>query len=142
MLALAIAMILRSRPAQITALVLVFICSASAWPVKILGEQAYDKIESMSNDQGYAWLDAHAQRATKAMFVFYIVAAVSVAALLVPWKFPKSALPLAAVTLLLCFAAMGAGAWISYAGGQIRHSEFRIDGTPPEKSGEYEKMRD
>jgi hypothetical protein len=140
MLALIISLVQRSRPAQITALILVFFCSAMAWPVVKFGEQGYDKIESISNDAGYAWLDAHAQRATKAAIVFYILAAVSLAALLVPWKYPKSAVPLAAVTLLLSFAALAAGGWISYAGGQIRHSEFRY-GTPPEKPGDYDKSR-
>ena len=33
MLALIIALVLKSRPAQITALILVFVCSAMAWPV-------------------------------------------------------------------------------------------------------------
>jgi len=138
-LALIISMVLRSRQAQITALILVFFCAAMAWPVVKLGEQGFDATESRSNDAGYAWLDAHAQRATKLAPLFYVLAAVSLAALLLPWKFPKTALPLAVLTLLMAFVALGAGGWISYAGGQIRHSEFRY-GTPPEKLGEYEKM--
>ena len=55
-LALGIAILSRSRAAQVTALVLVFISAASAWPVKKFGEQAYDNIESKSDDAGYAWL--------------------------------------------------------------------------------------
>jgi uncharacterized membrane protein len=139
-LALIIALILRSRQAQITALALVFVCSASIWPVVHFGEQGYDRIESMtSSDQAHAWLEAHAYRGTKGAFVFYILAAVSLLALVVPWKFPKSALPLACATLLLSFIAMGVGAWIAYAGGQIRHSEFRY-GMPPEKPDVYDNM--
>ena len=140
MLALIISMILRSRPAQITALILIFVCSAMAWPVARLGEQAYDVIEPKSGPEAYAWLDAHAQRAEKALVVFYSLAGIALVALVLPWKFPKTAVPLAALTLLTAFAAMGAGAWISYAGGQIRHSEFRY-GTPPEQPGGYEKMK-
>lgn len=142
-LALIIALVMRSRQAQVTALVLIFICSALTWPVVYFGEQGYDKIESISNDTGYAWLDAHAQRATKAKYVFYVLAWVSLAALLAPWKFPKTSLPLALSTLVLCFLALCAGAWISYAGGQIRHSEFRETptSTPPEKPGVYENSR-
>lgn len=140
MLALVISLILRSRPAQITALILIFVCSAAAWPVARLGEQAYDVIEPKSNAEAYAWLDAHAQRAEKALFVFYTLAGVALLALVVPWKFPKAAVPFALLTLLVAFAAMGAGVWISYAGGQIRHSEFRY-GTPPEQPGGYEKMK-
>jgi hypothetical protein len=141
LLALVISMFQRSRPAQITALILIVICAASAWPVGKFGEQAYDTIEAISDKDAYAWLDAHAQRATKALFVFYTLAAVALLALVVPWKFPKTSAPLAVATLVLGIAALAAGIWISYAGGQIRHKEFRY-GLPPEKLGEYEKMRD
>jgi len=140
MLALIISLVMRSRPAQIIALILVFLCSAAAWPTAKLGEQGYDAIEAKSKDNAYAWLDAHAQRAEKALFVFYTLAGVALLALVVPWKFPKSAIPLASLTLVLCFVAMAAGIWISYAGGQIRHSEFRY-GTPPETPGGYDKMQ-
>lgn len=141
MLALVIALFQRSRPAQITALILIVVCAASVWPVAKFGEQAYDSIEAVSDKDGYAWLDAHAQRATKAVFVYYILAAVALLALVVPWKFPKTKMPFAILTLALGVAALAAGVWISYAGGQIRHKEFRY-GLPPEKLGEYEKMRD
>jgi len=140
MLALVIAFILRSRPAQITALILICICAAMAYPVVKLGEQGYDTIEARSTDAGLLWLDAHAQRGEKALIVFISLAGVALLALLVPLKYPKSAIPLAALTLVVSFAAMGAGVWISYAGGQIRHSEFRY-GTPPEPPDGYEKMK-
>ena len=139
MLALVISFILRSRPAQITALILICICAAMAYPVARLGENAYDTIEARSTDDALKWLDAHAQRAEKALFVFYTLAGVSFLALVVPLKYKKSATPLAILTLAISFAAMGAGIWISYAGGQIRHSEFRY-GTPPEQLGGYDKM--
>jgi len=139
-LALVIALALRSRPAQITALALVFLCSAMAWPVVHFGQESFDRIESMtSSDQAHAWLEAHAYRGTKNAFVFYIVAVVSLAALIVPWKFPRTAPWLAGATLALAIAAMGVGVWISYAGGQIRHSEFRY-GLPPEKPDVYDNM--
>jgi len=138
-LALFIAILSRSRAAQVTALVIVFISALSAWPVKKFGEEAYDTIESKSDDAGYAWLDAHAQRATRFIFVFYIAAAAAAAALLAPWKFPKTSIPLSCLTLLLSLVALGFGVWIAYAGGQIRHTEFRF-GKPSEKLGDYEKL--
>ncbi len=140
-LALIISLVQRSRPAQITTLALVFFCSASIWPVVYFGEHGYDAIEAKtaSDDQSHAWLEAHAARGTKGAFVFYILAAVSLAALLVPWKFPKSALPLAYATLLLSLIAMGVGGWIAYAGGQVRHKEFQY-GMPPEKPDVYDTM--
>ena len=139
MFALVISFFQKSRAAQITALVLICLCAASAYPVVRLGEQAYDVIEPKSSDAALAWLDAHAQRAEKALIVFYTLTGVSFLALMVPLKYPKSATPLAALTLAVAIAAMGAGMWISYAGGQIRHSEFRY-GTPPEQLGGYDKM--
>lgn len=141
-LALIIALAMKSRQAQIVALVLIFICSALTWPVVYLGEQGFDKVESIasSNDEAHAWLEAHAYRGTRAAIVFYILAAVSLAALLVPWKFPKSRLPLACATLLMSFLALAAGVWVSFAGGQIRHGEFRLDGMPPEKPDVYDTM--
>lgn len=139
-LGLMIALALRSRPALITALVLVFLCSASAWPTVYFGEQGYDRVETLSSsDDAHAWLEAHAYRGTKNVWVFYVVAAVSLAALVVPWKFRKTSLSLAAATLVLSLAALCVGAWIAYAGGQIRHGEFR-NGTPPEKPDAYDTI--
>lgn len=140
-LALVTAMVLRSRPAHIVALLIVFVSALSAWPVAEFGEQAYDRIESASDHNGYLWLDAHAQRASKGVLVFYALAAVALVALVAPWKSPETAKPLTFVTLVLALFALATGVWIGYAGGQIRHKEFRY-GVPPEKPGEYEKMRD
>jgi len=139
-LALVIAIALRSRQAQITALVLIFLCALSALPVAHFGAEAFDRVESMSNDAGYAWLDAHAQRATRSLPVFYALALVSAAALILPWPFPKIAFYLNLFTLLLAIVTLGFGSWIALAGGQIRHSEFQY-GKPSEPQGGYEKMR-
>ncbi len=139
-LALTVAMICKGRHAQITALVIIFVSASSAWPVMEFGERGYDAVESLSDSAGYRWLDAHAQRATRALPIFYTAAALSLAALLLPWKFPASALPLCAATLLLALLGAFAGAWIGHAGGPIRHKEFR-HGVPPEPEGGYEKMR-
>ncbi len=139
--ALGLAMILKSRPAQVTALAVVFVSAISAGPVAEFGEQGYDRVESIADTNGDAWLDAHAQRATKALPVFYVLAGTAFLALALPWKFPKSAFALNLITLLLAVATLCVGGWIAYAGGQIRHKEFRY-GSPPEKRGGYEKMRE
>jgi hypothetical protein len=139
--ALLLALVLKTRAAQIVALAIVFVSAASAWPVAEFGEQGYDRVESMSDDAGALWLDAHAQRATRALPAFYTLAFLALAALLVPWKFPKSATPLVIATLILTLVCFGLGGWIGYAGGPIRHKEFRY-GKPPEKPGGYEQMRD
>ena len=133
LLALVIALLVRSRSGQVTALVLILVCAASVWPVVAFGERAYDNILTSSDDDGRAWLEAHEERAERLMYVFYALAACAAAAILVPRKWPKAATPLAVATLMLAIASLGAGASIAYAGGKIRHREFRTV-PPPEKA--------
>ena len=140
--ALILAIILRSRRAQIVALILLFISAASAWPVAEFGEQSYDILKSRSDDIGAHWLDAHGQRATRALPAFYALAALALAAAGAPWKYPKCSTPLNVLTLLLSIAVLGLGIWIAFAGGQVRHKEFRFpeNAVPSESLGGYEKM--
>jgi hypothetical protein len=140
-LALIIAMALKSRHAQITALILVFIGAASTIPVIHYGDAGYDVIESqISSDQADAWLDAHGQRALRAAPAFDALIALSLIALLIPWKWPKSALVLNSLTLALAIVDFSLAGWIGYAGGQAMHKEFRA-GMPAEPVGGYDKMR-
>lgn len=129
-LALVVALILRSRPAQITAFVVVIFAALSVWPVGEYGERGYDRVYSMSDKDGQQWLDEHMHRADLGIWVFYVTAAVAAAALIVPKFKPRTQFPLAVATLVFAMASLRAGAWISRAGGKIRHSEFR-NGPPP-----------
>ena len=56
---LIIAFFLRSRRAQIATLIIVLICAASAWPVYEFGEQGYDRVLTMIDEDGKSWLDEH-----------------------------------------------------------------------------------
>ena len=138
--ALLVALWMKSRPAQVLALLLLLISGLSAWPVMELGENSYDAIEAISDRSAYAWLDAHEQRAERGGRVFYLLAAVALVALVIPARLPKLGSLLSLITLLVTVAALLIGGWIAYAGGKIRHKEFR-HGPPPEKPGQYEKMR-
>jgi hypothetical protein len=129
-LALIVALILRSRPAHITALVVVIFAALSVWPVGEYGDRAYDRVHSMSNQDGQQWLDVHRHRADIGSWAFYATAIVATTALILPRFRPRTQLPLALATLVFTFASLAAGAWISHAGGKVRHSEFR-DGPPP-----------
>ena len=131
LIGLIVALFLRSRRAQITALVLIFIAAASAWPVVHFGEEAYDRVLSMTDSDGEAWLKAHEERAEKLEYVFYALALVAAAAIFLPKKWPASATPLAVATLILALFSLGGGVYIAYAGGKIRHREFRT-GPPPQ----------
>jgi hypothetical protein len=134
LLALIVALFLQSRAAQVTALVIVLISSAAAIPVAYLGHQAYDRVLSMSDDAGRAWLDEHEERADDLIWFFYGLALLAAVAIFVPNKWPKAAAPLAVATLLLSIVCLGFGGYIAYAGGKIRHREFRNEPPPPEQT--------
>src|SRR5438552_17019661 len=74
LIGLLVAICLRSRAATVVALVVVFISAAAAWPVYEYGEQAYDRVLSMADADGRAWLAAHKERAEVLIWFFYAVA--------------------------------------------------------------------
>jgi hypothetical protein len=131
---LVIALILKSRRAQITTLTLVLISSASAWPVYEFGQQGYDRVLSMADEDGGAWLDEHRERGEDLIWIFYVLAALSAIAIGAPIKWPKSSLALAVAVILLGAVTLGSGAYIAYAGGRVRHREFRNESPPPKRS--------
>ena len=117
---LLIAILLRSRKAKITALAIVLISAASAWPAYEYGEQAYDRVLAMTDDAGHAWLDEHLHRGEQLIFVFYALAGLSAAAIVVPIKWPKSSAPLAH-----CYALVrGSSAWVWARTSQRPAAEF------------------
>lgn len=130
-LGLIIAVISRGRRAQIATLALVLLCALSAWPVFEYGQRGYDPVLSMSDEPGQAWLDAHKERAEKLIIFFYGLAALAAVALVAPLKWPKSSVALAASVILLGAIVLGMGGYIGYAGGKIRHREFRNGPAPP-----------
>lgn len=129
---LVVALFLRQRSAQIVALVVVFAAGLSAWPAAYFGEQAYDIVYSQSDEAGDAWLDEHRDRAEDLVWCFYALAAVAAAAIAIPRKWPRMSGPLMVATLVLALVSLGAGGYIAYAGGRIRHREFRYE-APPKK---------
>jgi hypothetical protein len=131
---LIIALFLKSRRAQISTLALVLTSSISAWPVYEFGQQAYDRVLSMADEDGRAWLDEHKDRAEDLIYIFYALAVLSAIAIVVPMKWPKSSVPLAIATILLGAVTLGTGGYIAYAGGKIRHREFRNEPPPPRKA--------
>jgi hypothetical protein len=128
---LIIALLLRSRPAKIVTLSIVLISAAAAWPVYEFGEQGYDRVLTMADDDGRAWLDAHKDRAEDLIWFFYALAILSAVAIAAPIKWPKSSVALALAVLLFGAGCLGVGGYIAYAGGRIRHREFRNERPPP-----------
>ena len=116
---------LRSRAAQITALILTLFAGVSAYPVLVSGQRAYKTTRGMSDDAGAEALDEHMDRAEKAIVAFYFMAVLALAGLLVPIKWPKAGLPLSAVTLAVTVIFAGIAIYIAQPGYRIRHPEFR-----------------
>jgi len=128
---LTIAFWLKSRRAQVATLVLVLVSSLSAWPAYEFGQQAYDRVLSMTDQDGHGWLDEHRDRAEDLIWIFYALAVLSAIAIAAPIKWPKSSAPLVVAVILLGAATLGTGGYIAYAGGKIRHREFRNEPAPP-----------
>jgi hypothetical protein len=136
LIGLIVALVLRSRPAQVSTLVLVFLSGIIAWPVVHYGEAGYDRVLSMSDDQGQAWLKVHEHRADELAWSFYALAALAALAICAPIRWPKTATALTLATLLAGFVVLGIGGYIAHAGGKIRHKEFRNElapSVPPEE---------
>jgi len=136
LIGLVISLLVKNRRAHVATLLLVFITSISAWPVYEFGEAGYDRVLAMTDDDGHAWLDEHQDRAQKLIYIFYVLAALSAAAVIVPLRWPKSSVPLAIVVALFGAAALTSACYIAYAGGKIRHREFRNEPAPPIRSQE------
>ena len=131
-LALAGALAFRNRPALVAALALVTITAVSAWPVYVYGQRAYQSVNTTIDPDGQDWLNAHQRRAEKLIWTFYALAVLAAASMIVPLRWSKALFPLAALTLLGALVVLGAGGWIAYAGGKVRHLEFRQGIPPPE----------
>ena len=135
---LLIAFFSKSRRAQLVTLVLALISSLSAWPVYEFGQQGYDRVLSMADEDGRAWLDEHRDRGEDLIWIFYALAVLSAIAIAVPIKWPKSSAPLVIAVILLGAVTLGTGGYIAYAGGKIRHREFRNEPAPPKRTQQDE----
>lgn len=128
-LALAAALVSRNRPATLIGLGLLALMALSAWPVYSYGEAGYDRVLSMSDDAGQAFLKYHEHLAERWVFLYYVTAAVATLSFVVAWKWPRLLNVTSILCLLLALASLTAGIFIAHAGGEIRHREFRS--TPP-----------
>jgi disulfide bond formation protein DsbB len=136
-LGLLLALISRTRTARVIALTLIFVGAISAWPAYHYGEAAYDRVKAMADSDGDRWLDEHMRRGEQLIYVFYVVAALSAGAVLAEVKLPRAAVPLAISTLILASANLGVGVYIAYAGGHVRHREFRFEPAPAAQIPEH-----
>ncbi len=136
-LALVLALFLRNYRVSVAALVLVFVGAISAWPVYQYGESAYDRVKSMSDAPGEQWLDEHMARGEKMIWLFYVLAGVAAIGVGAVLKWPRTSFPITVGTLVLAGVTLGTGGYISYAGGHVRHREFRFEAPPPPRMAEH-----
>ncbi len=128
--ALVISIFWLDKHAQVVSLILVVIACASVWPVMHYGQAAYDRVYAMSDMAAQQWLDLHMKRAEQFQYLFYTTALVALAGIIAAWKWPRALKGLCWAALVMSVASLSVAGWISHAGGQVRHAEFRA-GPPP-----------
>lgn len=136
MVAVLMSLLARLRLATVLSLALLTVLALSVWPVTYFGEAGYDRVLSMADDDGQAFLRYHMNLADRWVFLYYITAGVAALAIGLNWKWPKALLPLSILALVLAAASLTAGIYIAHAGGEIRHREFR-SGPPPVPADEH-----
>jgi hypothetical protein len=129
-LALIASLIARSKPATLISLGLLAATCLSIWPVVEYGEAGFDRVLSMADDPGQAFLKYHSQLAHRWIILYYISASVAALTMILTWKWPQILLPGSLLTVLLALGSLVAGIYIAQAGGEIRHREFRFGPTP------------
>lgn len=128
-----VSLVTRRSKEQLGALLWLALMGLATWAAIHYGQRGYDRVLSMSNDAAQAWLKVHMHRAETFAWVFYLTGLSALAAIGTGKKWPKASQGLVWATLLLAFISMNLGGWISQAGGQVRHSEFREGPPRPEQ---------
>ncbi len=126
--ALALAFLWKSDAARRIALILLLVSTVSAYFVFNTGEGAYEDGRHLADDAGWNMIDVHLDRAEKGIYVFYLDAAVTVAALYGETRRRRWATAASITAGVIGLAAFAGSVWIADAGGKIRHSELRAEG--------------
>jgi hypothetical protein len=135
LMALAVGLITRNRPVLLTGLGLVAATAISIWPVYSYGEAGFDRVLSMSDEAGEAFLKYHAELAYHWAFLYYLTAAAAAVGLGLCRKWPRALIPAGLAALVLGLASLSAGVAIARAGGEVRHREFRSGPPPASRAG-------
>jgi hypothetical protein len=126
-----VAAVLLNKPAAIfISLGLIAICAFMVWPVSYYGEAGYDRVYSIADRVGDAYLKRHRDLADDWSWLFYVTGGASLVALIVGYKKANQLRFLAGLVIILTCASLIAGSVIAEVGGCIRHEEFRR-GAPP-----------
>lgn len=120
------ALAVRNRGTKEAGLILIMLAASGALATVKLGQKAYDRVYNGIELESQQWADVHMERAESAQWAFYLTGLLAILALAASRRKPawdKPATLAATSGALLCSAL---GGWIAHAGGQVRHSEFRL----------------
>ncbi len=117
---------LESEGMREAGLALVVLAGVITFPTIKFGQHAYDRLYEQIPLEAQQWLDVHMSRAERLQWYFYLTGALAAWALASSRKKKPSAVRQAQATLLAAGICAALAGCISHAGGQVRHSEFRM----------------
>lgn len=117
---------LESEGMREAGLALVVLAGVITFPTVKFGQHAYDRLYEQIPLEAQQWLDVHMSRAERLQWFFYLTGGLAAWALASSRKRTPSASRQAQATLLAAGVCAALAAWISHAGGQVRHPEFRL----------------
>ncbi len=129
------ALVIRHRGTALVGLLLVSLFALSAWPTYEYGQQGYDRVYSMADRDGDAWLKAHRELAERWIWLYFVTAGLGVAGMVAGWRRPKWLWAATLAVILLALGSMLAGTVIADYGGRVRHGEFRNGPAPSVPDG-------
>ena len=107
-------------------LALVALAGVITFPTIKFGQHAYDRLYEQIPLEAQQWLDVHMSRAENLQWLFYLTGILAAWALIGSRKNKPSAPRQAQAALAAAGVCALLAAWISHAGGQVRHPEFRL----------------
>ena len=117
---------LKSEGIREGGLALVVLAGVITFPTIAFGQRAYDRLYEQIPLEAQQWLDVHMNRAEKLQWIFYLTAALALWALVNSRMKKPSAVRQAQAAMAAAGLCAALAAWISHAGGQVTHSEFRM----------------
>src|SRR4029077_7623342 len=107
------------------ALIWIILVAVGTGLAAYFGEEGYENVGVIADAHGNRWLAHHKERAETLMYIFYLAGFCALSSLWAQHRRLASARHWVTLTFALTVLSIGAAAWISHAGGQIMHAEFR-----------------
>ncbi|MEC7370943.1 MAG: hypothetical protein VX709_16750 [Pseudomonadota bacterium] len=111
-------------------LLMIAATAGASVPVADFGDQAYPEIFGKLDGTGREWLDYHIYLADTWLPLLYLNSLLAIAAFIGGYWRRPFLIPMAAVVAVVTLPAIVMASWIGYAGGKIKHPEFRYENPP------------